>query len=410
MKILVVHNRYQQRGGEDSAVEGEIALLGAAGHQIDTVFLSNDVIAGLGDKVRAAVSVADGRLGRDVVLDAVRRHRPDVVHVHNFFPLISPAIHARVRALGPATVQTLHNFRITCAGATLLRAGRPCELCVGGSSLHGVVHRCYRGSLAGSAALAHMIAHHRRERTWQRHVDRFVALSDFARDIFVRAGVPAERIAVRPNAVDDPAPVAGVPRAGVLYVGRLSQEKGAEVLAAAARLTDAAITVVGDGPLAAELKAQAPDTLVLRGGMPRAEARAMIARAAVIVVPSICYESFPVTVAEAFAAGTPVIASRIGALAEIVEDGRTGWHVTPGDPSALAAAIDRAVGDLAECARRGAAAREVYRARYTEQTALARLEAIYADAIASRRAAAEPGAAGETPLSLHQPRENAGLS
>ncbi len=412
MKILVVHNRYQQRGGEDSAVEGEIALLRAGGHAVETVFVSNDTIAGLGSKVRAALDVAEGRMMCDVVPEAVRRFRPDVVHVHNFFPLLSPSVHARARALGPATVQTLHNFRITCAGATLLRAGRPCELCVGGSSLHGVVHRCYRGSLAGSAALAHMIARHRRERTWERHVDRFIALSDFSRDIFARAGVPAERIAVKPNAVNDPAPVAGAPRAGVLragvlYVGRLSEEKGAEVLASAARLTDAAITVVGDGPLAAGLNSSAPDTFALVGARPRAEARAMIARAAALVVPSICYENFPITVAEAFAAGTPVIASRIGALAEIVEDGRTGWHVAPGDPSELAATIDRALSDPSEAARRGAAARQAYLARYTERAALASLETIYAEAIASRRAAAVAGVVGDTSFALQQPRENA---
>lgn len=394
MKILVVHNRYQQRGGEDTVAEDEAALLAAGGHNVSTVFVSNDVIASFTDKVRAAASVADGPLAA-LVVDAVRRHRPDVVHVHNFFPLISPAVHARVRALGPATVQTLHNFRITCAGGLLLRNGRPCELCVNSSPLNAVVHRCYRGSLLGSAATAHMIVRHKRQRTWQRHVDRFIALSRFARDIFERAGVPAEKIVIKPNAVDDPGPAIGLPRAGVLYVGRLSEEKGIAVLAASARLTNAAITVVGDGPLAPELKASAPATLTFSGAMPRAEARAMMARAAAIVVPSICYENFPIAVAEAFAAGTPVIASRIGALPEIVLDGRTGWLAAPGDPAALAAAIDAAVGDPGESARRGASAREVYDARYTPEAALCALEAVYAEALAERHSEA-----GRSPVAL----------
>ncbi len=404
MKILIVHNRYQQRGGEDSVVEDEIALLRAGGHDVSTVLVSNDAIATFADKARAAINVADNSLVRNLVLDAVRRHEPDVVHVHNFFPLISPAVHARVRALGPATVQTLHNFRITCANATLLREGRPCELCVGRSPLPAIVNRCYRGSLVGSAVLARMIAIHRRERTWQRHVDRFVVLSDFAREIFIRAGIPADRIAVKPNVVDDPAPAAAVSRAGVLYVGRLSHEKGAQVLAAAARLTDAVITVVGDGPLAATLKSSAPGNVILLGAMPREEARALMARAAAIVVPSICYENFPITVAEAFAAGTPVIASRIGALAEIIGDGQTGWHVTPDNPAELAAAIDRVVADPAESARRGAAAREAYHARYTTTAALARLEAIYVEAMASRRAAGAPGAHDKALFALHRAR------
>ena len=409
MKILIVHNRYQQRGGEDSAVDDEIALLRSAGHEVATVIASNDAIGTLADKVRAAVTIADGPLARHLVPDAVRRHRPDVVHVHNFFPLISPEVHRRVRALGPATVQTLHNFRVTCANATLLRAGQPCELCVGGSTVHAIVHRCYRGSLVGSAALAHMIAKHRRERTWQSHVDRFIALSPFARDVFVRAGIPADRIAVRPNAVDDP-PAANESRAGVLYVGRLSAEKGIQVLAAAAHSTAAAISVAGDGPLAATLGSSAPANLNLLGQVPRAEARAMMARAAAVVVPSICYENFPVAVAEAFAAGTPVIASRIGALAGIVEDGRTGWLVSPDDPAELAAAINQAVGDPAESARRGAAARETYLTRYTARAAIASLESIYAEAIASRRAATVSGAEEAVSLAVHQTRENASLS
>ena len=409
MKILIVHNRYQQRGGEDSVADDEVALLRAGGHDVATVFVSNDFIATFADKVRAAVNVADGPPAHHLVPDAVRRFRPDVVHVHNFFPLITPAVHARVRALGPATVQTLHNFRITCAGANLVRDGRPCELCVGRSALPAIVHRCYRGSLVGSAALAHMIAAHRRAGTWQRQVDRFIALSNFTRDIFIRAGLPADRIVLKPNAVADVVPIVSGPRTGALYVGRISEEKGVEVLADAARLTRAPITVIGGGPLADGLKVGAPDSMHLAGEVSRAEARAAMARARAVVVPSVCYETFSITVAEAFAAGTPVIASRIGTLAEIVEDGRTGWLVEPGDSAALTATIDRALGDPAECARRGAAARETYLARYTPLTALARLESIYAEAIASRRAAGVVDDADDAPPAGPPARERAGL-
>jgi glycosyltransferase involved in cell wall biosynthesis len=406
MRILVVHNRYQQRGGEDAVAEDEAALLAAGGHDVSTVFVSNDAIASLADKVRAAVNVADGPAAA-LVVEAVRRHRPDVVHVHNFFPLISPQVHARVRALGPATVQTLHNFRITCAGGLLLRAGQPCELCVEGSALNAVAHRCYRGSFLGSAATAHMIARHKCERTWQRHVDRFIALSHFGRGIFERAGVPAGKIVVKPNAVDDPGASSGARRAGVLYVGRLSEEKGVAVLAAAARLTSAVITVVGDGPLRT-LASSAPTTLTFAGAMPRGEARAMMARAAAVVVPSICYENFPAVVAEAFAAGTPVIASRIGALAEIIEDGRTGWLAAPGDPAALAAAIGAAVADPDESARRGTSARRVYAGRYTLPVALSALEAVYAEALAARHATRTSGTHDPARFAVHQTRETAG--
>lgn len=386
MKILVVHNRYQQRGGEDSVVDDEIALLRAGGHDVSTVLVTNDTIRTFADKVRAAVNVGGGPLARGLVAEAVRRAQPDVVHVHNFFPLISPRVHGAVRALGPATVQTLHNFRVTCAAGTLLRDGQPCELCVGGSPAHALAHRCYRGSFLGSAAVAHMIARHQRARTWQTDVDRFIALSCFARDIFARAGIPAERIAVKPNAVADVTPMVRAPRAGILYVGRLSVEKGADVLAAAAALTTTPITVVGDGPATASLHSSARANLQLAGQVARVEARAMMSRATALVVPSVCYENFPVTVAEAFAAGTPVIASRIGALAEIIDDGETGWLVSPGNPAELAAAIDQAAGDAAEAARRGAAARRTYLARYTAEAARHRIETIYEEAIAARRA------------------------
>ena len=410
MRVLVVHNRYQQRGGEDSVVEDEIALLRAAGHAVETVFVTNDVISGVANKIRAARDIADGRAMRDLVPDAVRRFRPDVVHVHNFFPLLSPSVHARARVLGPATVQTLHNFRIACAGGNLLRDAAPCELCVGRSPLPAIVHRCYRGSLVGSAALAHMIAAHRRRGTWQRDVDRFIVLSHFARDIFVRAGVPADRITVKANAVDDAVPAANSVRSGVLFVGRLSEEKGIAVLADAARLTQAEVTAVGNGPLAGALAAKLPGSMRLVGSMARAEARRAMAGAVAVVVPSICYETFSIIVAEAFAAGTPVIASRIGTLAEIVEDGHTGWLVDPGNPADLAAAIDQAVALPQESARRGAAARETYLARYTAQAALANLEAVYSEAIAARRAAAAlPGGHEVLPLSHHQTGEIAGL-
>ena len=292
-------------------------------------------------------------------------------------------------------MQTLHNFRITCANGLLMRAGRPCELCVDGTSLHAVAHRCYRDSFVGSTALSHMIARHKRERTWQRHVDRFIVLSRFARDVFVRAGVPAEQIVVKPNVVDDPAPVSGTPRAGVLYVGRLREEKGIEALAAAAHLTDAAITVVGDGPCSqAEIvgaRQSGPARRAAARGCARDDGPRGRDRRPVDLL-----RELPDRRGRGLCSGTPVIASRIGALAEIVEDGRTGWLVAPGDPADLAAAIDVAAMNAAEAGRRGAAARRAYLTHYTPRASLQTLEAVYADALAERHSA--PGQAASSRL------------
>ncbi|MFE1601174.1 glycosyltransferase [Methylobacterium sp. ID0610] len=384
LRVLVVHNRYQIRGGEDAVVEREAAALARAGCGVEAVFVSNDDIRGPVDRLRTALEAAHAPRGIARVLEAVRSFRPDIVHAHNTFPLISPAVHAAVRAAGPATVQTLHNFRVACAGAMLMRDGAPCETCLTGSPYAAVRHGCYRGSRAGSLAVARMIDRHRRAGTWTRSVDAFVALTEFARGRFIAAGLPADRIAVKPNGLADPGP-SEARRDGILFAGRLSREKELETLAAAAARLDAPVAVVGDGPLRADLVG-APG-LRLAGPLPAAEVQDRMARAAALVVPSLWYEGLPMVVVEAFAAGTPVIASRIGALADLIEDGVTGLLVTPGDPDDLARACHRILADPPAARRMGAAARAAYARSWTEEATTASLLAIYRRALASRSTA-----------------------
>lgn len=383
-RVLVVHNRYLVRGGEDAVVERETSALTRAGQAVETVILDNEVIASAAERLRVAVEAPYAPRGIARVTAAVERFRPDIVHVHNFFPLVSPAVHGAVRRLGCATVQTLHNFRITCANAMLLRDGRPCELCIDGSAYNGARYRCYRGSRLGSLAVARMIAVHRRAGTWTTDVDRFIALTEFARGRFLRAGVPADRIRVRPNGLPDPGRPGYGPRSGVLFVGRLSAEKGLEILAAAAGLSRARISVIGDGPLAGAL--QGAPGLALLGSMGRGEVHRAMAAAAAVVVPSLWYEGLPMVIAEAFAAGTPVVASKIGALAHLVEDGVTGLHAAPGDAADLARALDRMVDDPEAARRMGRAAREAYERDWAEDVTTAALIDIYGEAMAARAA------------------------
>jgi glycosyltransferase involved in cell wall biosynthesis len=317
---------------------------------------------------------------------AVRRFAPDVVHVHNFFPLLSPGIHAAARAAGCATVQTLHNYRLICPGAFLMRDGAPCEVCVTGSPYQAVRFACYRGSRIGSLAVARMVDHHRRSGTWRRDVDRFVALTPFARERFVAAGFPDEKIRIRPNGLPDPGEPRGTPRSGLLYVGRLSPEKGVLVLAEAAVRAGTRITVIGEGPLAGVL-ADHPG-LDLKGPCAPNAVQAAMARAAAVVVPSLWYEGLPMVVAEAFAAGTPVVASRIGALASLVTDGVTGLLAEPGDAADLAAALARIAGDPPASAAMGRAARAVYEREWREDVTTRALLEIYRDAVAARAAEA----------------------
>jgi glycosyltransferase involved in cell wall biosynthesis len=316
------------------------------------------------------------------VMAAVRRFAPDVVHVHNFFPLLSPGIHAAARAAGCATVQTLHNYRLICANAFLMRDGAPCELCVTGSPYRAVRFACYRDSRVGTLAVARMIDHHRRAGTWRRDVDRFVALTPFARGRFAAAGFPEEKIRIRPNGLPDPGPPADGPRHGLLFVGRLSPEKGVPVLAEAAARAGLRVAVIGEGPLAGALAGH--PGLDLRGALPPDAVQAAMARAAALVVPSLWYEGLPMVVAEAFAAGTPVVASRIGALAGLITDGATGLLAEPGDAADLASALTRIAGDPGSAAAMGREARAVYEREWREDVTTRTLLDIYRDAVAAR--------------------------
>lgn len=384
LRVLVVHNRYQIAGGEDAAVEREIASLRGAGQAVEAVILDNAAIRSRFDRLRVAFQAPHAPQGIATVVEAARRFRPDIVHVHNTFPLISPAVHGAVRRLGAATVQTLHNFRLVCANGLLLRDGRPCERCVTGSPFQAVRFGCYRGSKAGTLAVARMIDRHRREGTWQRDVDRFIVLSAFARERFLEAGLPADRLKVKPNGVDDPGPVSTGPRAGILFVGRLSEEKGLGVLASAAALTPVPVTVIGDGPMMEALKGR--PGLQLLGRQDRRAVREAMARAAAVVVPSICYEGLPTVIPEAFAAGTPVVASAIGAMPELVTQGETGLLAAPADPVALAGAIDRIAADPAAARRMGAAARHVFERNWLDEVVTAETLALYREAMAARAA------------------------
>ena len=374
MKILFVHNAYQHRGGEDTVVESEIALLRSHGHEVETWFRSNDEVAGMSSLSLARNTLWSDRTQHELV-DRVRRFQPDVIHAHNTFPLISPSLYWAAAHAGVPVVQTLHNFRLMCLNALFLREGKVCEDCMGQVPWRGVVRACYRGSHAASAALAGMLTLHRGLGTYRNKVARYIALNEFCRGKFIEGGLPAERVVVKPNFVDFdiPEPVA---RAGLLFVGRLSVEKGVATLAQAMTLLpDAKLRVAGDGPEAGLLDGVAGVTRL--GSLPGETVRQEMNRAAALVVPSIWYENFPRTIVEAFATGLPVIASRIGALADIVRDGETGLLFEPGNPRDLA---DKAVWALAhpeQMAAMGRNARAQYEAEFSAEVNYRRLMGIY---------------------------------
>jgi glycosyltransferase involved in cell wall biosynthesis len=371
MRVLVAHNSYQQRGGEDAVVENECALLATEGIEVDLLRVSNDDISGLAAKLRAARDVAYDRASLALVAERIRTFRPDVLQVHNFFPRLTPAVYDAAREARVPVVQTLHNFRVACAAATFMRDGQVCELCLGRAPLPAIRHRCYRGSLAGSIAVARMIDTHRRRRTWATKVDRFFALTEFAKAKFVAAGLPAERIIVKPNFA--PAPVLpGLDtgknlreRHGALFVGRLSVEKGLPHLVEAWRHVDYPLRIAGTGPLADAIRSAAPPSVTFLGSLERDAIAAEMAAAAFLIVPSVWYEGFPMVVAEAYAAGLPVLASRIGSLAEIVAEGETGRLFAPGNPDDLIRVVHGVLADRERLAGWSEGARRAFLERYS---------------------------------------------
>ncbi|HEX5538638.1 MAG TPA: glycosyltransferase, partial [Methylophilaceae bacterium] len=279
---------------------------------------------------------------------------------------------------------TLHNFRLFCAQAMFMRDGRVCEDCMGTLPWRGVVRRCYRGSLAQSAVVVGMQGLHRMLGTYQNRVTRYIALNQFCSDKFVEAGLPSARMAIKPNFIDLPAPVHSQARSGALFVGRLSAEKGIATLARAIALYPAAkLGVIGTGPQQAELEGAA--AIHLHGWQEPQAIYERMAQAAYLVMPSVWYENFPRTLVEAFACGLPVIASRLGAMAELVRNGETGLLFEPGDAADLAAKMQWADANPEAMQRMGQAARAEYEARYTSETNFNQLMAIYADAIQAKR-------------------------
>jgi len=381
MRVLVVHNAYQERGGEDAAVEAEVALLRARGNLVELYLRHNDELKGMGDVAAAKETIWSARAVAEIT-GLVGDFRPDVVHAHNTFALISPAVYAAVARARVPVVQTLHNFRLLCLQAALLRDGRVCEDCLGRLPWRGVLHRCYRGSARQSAVLATMIGVHRAIGTYRRHVSRYIALTEFSRSKFIAGGIPEKRIVVKSNFADVSYIEDGRPRSGGLFVGRLSPEKGTGVLArVAARERSPRLDIIGAGPERSALEA-APG-LRLLGWQSRESVYARMREASYLVLPSICYENFPLTLVEAFANGLPVLASRLGAMAELVEPGSTGLLFEAGNPDDLAAKMAWADAHPEDMARMGRAGRRRYEQHYTPDRSYECLMSIYRNALTS---------------------------
>ena len=386
MNVLVVHNRYQERGGEDRVVALESALLERFGHTVVPYFVDNRDIGAMPTAMLPLLTIWNPKTV-DAVKLLIEVARIDVVHVHNTLPLVSPSVYYAARAERIPVVQTLHNYRLFCPSAVCVRNERPCTSCLGADMPWPAIrYACYRGSRTATSAVAAMLVAHRALGTWQTAVDTYIAPTDFARRLFIAAGLPAGRIVVKPHFVD-PDPGVGAHRGDdVLYVGRLSKEKGVPTLLDAwtHRPGLPPLTIVGDGPMApvvAEAAARMPNITWLGAQAPDA-VRRLMQDARCLVFPSITFETFGQVIAEAFATGTPVITSDGGAGRELVEHGRTGLLFRSGDPVSLATQVATLTADVRTCESIGADARRHFEQRLTADANYPALFSIYAAAIA----------------------------
>ena len=377
----MIHNRYQQPGGEDQVFLAEASLLESYAHRVVRYSTHNDRMAEMNRLALAGNTLWNSSTYQEL-RTLIRQERPRVAHFHNTFPLISPAGYYAAKAEGVPVIQTLHNYRLLCPNAQFFRDGRACEDCMGKViPWPGVVHKCYRGSRAASAVVTAMLATHRASHTWTEMVDMYVVLTEFARRKFIEGGLPARKLTIKPNFVyPDPGPGEG--RGGyALFVGRLSPEKGiGTLLAAWERLKEQIpLKVVGDGPLA-ELVASAASRypyLEYLGYRSAEEVHGLLKEASVLIFPSEWYETFGRVAAEAFATATPVIAADIGAVAELVEHGRTGLRFRPGDPEDLAAQVGWFLSHPVEHSRLHREARGEFEAKYTAERNYQTLMKIY---------------------------------
>ena len=381
MRILSIHSRYQIRGGEDECREAEEHLLREMGHVVEVYEDRNERVQQL-HPMRVAVRSVWSREAYRNVKQRLSENSFDAVHVQNFLPLISPSVYYAAKAKKVPVVQTLHNYRLLCPNGLFFRQGQVCEDCIGMKvAWPGVQHGCYRESRAASATVATMLSMHHSLGTWNQLVDVYIALTQFARQKFIEGGLPADKIAIKPNFVH-PDPGMGEGRGGyALFVGRLSVEKGLDTLLAAWEQLDGKIPlkIIGDGPLASEVVAATKkfDYIQWLGRLSVEEVYQVMGEAMMLIFPSKWYETFGRVAVEAFAKGTPVIAAKIGAIAELVEHGHTGLHFCPADPQDLAAQVEWAIAHPHELSRMRYQARQEFESKYTAMENYRRLAEIY---------------------------------
>jgi glycosyltransferase involved in cell wall biosynthesis len=396
MKILFIHNRYSQAGGEDVSCSLEIQSLQKHGHETFLYErLNKDEIPNFAPlwHTQLAINTIWSRRSHRDIIEILKSFSPDLVHCQNTFPLVSPSVYYACQENRIPVIQHVRNYRLVCASANLYREGAICERCVGKLGLSGASHGCYRNSIAQTILIAALNAWHHRVGTWRNAVDAYIVVSEFLRDKLIQGGFPPNKLHVKPNFIPMPPVDSHRRRDKVLFAGRLVAEKGAmEILEIWRNIPDISLHILGDGPLLAKMKATAAayglHDVSFSGNVSHDAAMAAMRNTTCLVVPILWHEPFGRTVIEANAMEVPVVAYRLGAMPELIQPGTTGFLVDPGDRIGFADAIRRLVSDKAFAARLGANARQFAELRFAPSANHTRLMEIY-DSVLKRLTATE---------------------
>ncbi len=383
MRILQIHNRYLYAGGEDEVVLSEKRMLERFGHEVFLYERHNKELSqssGL-KRLGALGRVLDPLKPADDKLEQCLRHfKPDIAHVHNVFYVISPAIFATLKRHGIPVVHTLHNYRYLCPAATFYRDGQVCEDCLKTSRWQAVLHRCWKNSMLHSWLLKNEIDACHRGGYLHKNVNAFIALSQFSRGKFISGGFDPKQVVVKGNFLDTDPGYQWPKKPYVVYAGALKDYKGVDVLIKAWQKMPSALglKIMGDGPLMETLKAlNRHPGVEFMGRVSMEEVLAQIRQASALVLPSLCYENFPRVIVEAYACGTPVVAGAIGAIKELVNDGKTGFLFTPGHADDLARVVSDLLNNPGLLEQMSQEARKTYVSSYTMDTNYDELMAIY---------------------------------
>jgi glycosyltransferase involved in cell wall biosynthesis len=386
MKVLLIHNYYQSSApsGEDIVFKNELELLENNGVEVITYERHNDEILdyGMGKKITLPfVNIWSKKTYREIK-SLIKRERPDLCHIHNIFYLISPSAYYACRDSGVPVVQTLHNFRAFCANGLLYRNGEVCEECLGKVPFRGFIHGCFRNSRIYSLPVVGMEYIHKLIGSWDKKIDAFIALTNFGKKKFVEAGLREDRIFVKPNFLVNPPKPRIEPGNFVIFVGRLSKEKGlATLLEAWKEIENIPLNIIGDGPIRdnvlANIEKNRIKSVSYVGRVSHDEVIEFIKNSILMVFPSEWYEGFPMTLVEAYACGKPVVASRIGSVEEIVNDGETGLLFEPHNQSDLAEKVNYLLKNIDKCKEMGEKARMEFEEKYTPERNFEYLMNIY---------------------------------